>query len=159
VVADSKLARFFGVEAVDSPHVKTKLVERAVLPNPNSDLKTLGESASGRVHTETNTNRQAGPVHPMGAQRERHRDEFNRRFVQEISRQTSGITKGWKDGTVVLVAEPRLLGLLRGPLHDALRPGIELKELAKDYAQLSPSDLQEHLALNRLITAHHLTAQ
>jgi uncharacterized protein (DUF433 family) len=40
-----------------------------------------------------------------------------------------------------------------------LRPGIELKELAKDYAQLSPSDLQEHLALNRLITAHHLTAQ
>lgn len=151
MVADAKGARFFGIEAVDMPRAKTKLVERAALPNPNFDLKALGEGTTGRVHTETNTNRQAGPMHPMGAQRERHRGELNRRFVKEISRQAGQITGGWKDGTVVLVAEPGLLGLLREPLREALHQGIVLKELAKDYAQFSPSELHDHLTQNRVI--------
>jgi len=153
VVADARLARFYGIEAVESPRVKMKLVERTVLANPNSDLKILGESMSGRVHTETNTNRQAGPMHPMVAQRERHRGEFDRRFVHEISRQAGEITKGWKDGTVVLVAEPRLLGLLREPLRKALHQGVELKELAKDYTHLTSAELYERLTLNSLMPA------
>lgn len=153
IVADAKIARFFGIEAVESPRVNMKLVERTVLANPNSDLKILGESMSGRVHTETNTNRQAGPMHPMVAQRERHRGEFDRRFVHEITRQTGEITGGWKQGTVVLVAGPRLLGLMRESLRNALHQGIELKELAKDYAQLTPSELQKHLDLKRLVPA------
>lgn len=151
VVADTRLARFYGVEAVESPRLNLKLVERTALTNPNSDLRKLGESTTGRVRTETNTNRQAGPMHPMGAQRERHRDEFNRRFVQEISRQAGEITKDWKEGTVVLVAEPRLLGLMREPLRTAVHRGIELKELAKDYAQLSASELSDQLASNGII--------
>lgn len=151
VVADAKLARFYGVEAVESPHLRTKLVELTVLANPNSDLKTLGESVTGRPRTETNTNREAGPVHPIGAQRERHRDEFDRRFVREIARQAGGITKGWKDGAVVLVADPRLLGLMREPLRKALSRGIELKELAKDYAHLTASELHDHLSLNSIV--------
>lgn len=153
IVADVKIARFYGIEAVESPRVKMKLVERTVLANPNSDLKILGESMSGRVHTETNTNRQAGPMHPMVAQRERHRGEFDRRFVHEISRQAGEITGGWKQGTVVLVAGPRLLGLMREPLRNALHQGIELKELAKDYAHLPASELHDHLAQSRLIPA------
>ncbi len=159
VVADTTLARFYGVEAVESPRLNMKLVERTALTNPNSDLKKLGESTTGRVHTETNTNRQSGPMHPMGAQRERHRDEFDRRFVQEISRQAADVTKGWKEGTVVLVAEPRLLGLMREPLRKAVHQGIELKELAKDYAQFTISELRDQLALSGIIQPHRARAQ
>lgn len=159
VVADARQARFYSVEDVESPRLKMKLVERTVLPNPNSDLKVLGEGMSGRVHTETNTNRQAGPMHPMGAQRERHRLELDRRFGQEIARETAAVTKEWKDGTVVLVAEPRMLGLLREPLRTALRQGIELKELAKDYTNLPAAELHEHLALNGLVQAHRHAAR
>jgi protein required for attachment to host cells len=52
---------------------------------------------------------------------------------------------------VVLIAEPRLLGLMRQSLRDALAPGIELKELAKDYVGLTPRELQDRLALTALI--------
>lgn len=150
VVADAGLARFYGVEEVDSPRVKLKLVERTVLTNP--DLKSLGKSVTGRPRTETNTNREAGPVHPMGAQRERHRVELERRFGAELVRQTGDVTKGWKQGVVILVAAPQLLGLIRESMRKSLHPGIELKELAKDYAHLSAAELHEHLALNRIIS-------
>jgi len=150
VVADSRTARFYGVEESDAPRAKAKLVERAMLGN-ETDLRALGERASGKARTETNSNRGAGPVHPIEAQRERHRVELDRRFGREIARQAGEIAAAWKQGTVVLVAEPRLLGLVRELLRDALHRGIELKELAKDYANLAPSELHEHLARSRLI--------
>ncbi len=151
VVADGRRARFFGVEPVEAPRVKMVLVEQAVLDNP--DLRALGTSVTGRARTETNTDWEAGPVHPMGEQRERHRIELERRFGQEIARQAGEITKGWKTGTVVLVAEPRLLGLMRELLRRVLPRGIELKELAKDYAHLTPAELYDHLALNSIVPA------
>lgn len=156
VVADTRRARFFGVEP-DGPRSKVKLIERAELAKP--DLRELGSSVTGRVRTETNTNREAGPVHPMGAQRERHRVELEQRFGQEIAGQAGEITRGWKEGTIVLVAEPRLLGLIRDPMRKALHPGIELKELAKDYAQLTTAELHDHLALNSIIPARRSLTQ
>lgn len=150
VVADGRTARFYGIEAMDAPRAPTALVERALVAD-GTDLRTLGRSVTGRPRTETNTNREAGPVHPIGAQRERHRVELERRFAQEIARKAGELTLGWKDGAVVLVADPRLLGLVRGALREALPRGVELKELAKDYAQLSVPDLQEQLARNGLM--------
>jgi protein required for attachment to host cells len=152
IVADGGLARFLGVEAVESPRARLALVERTVLRN-NADLKVLGASVTGRVRTETNTNRGSGPVHPMEARRERHRGELDRRFGMEITRQAANLTKGWEKGVVVLVAEPQLLGLMRESMRKVLHPGIELKELAKDYTHLAPTELHEHLELNRLVPA------
>lgn len=151
VVADARQARFYGVEAVESPRLNLKLVERAALVNPNSDLRKLGESTTGRVRSETNSNRQSGPMHPMEAQRERHRDEFDRRFVQDISHEAGEITKGWKEGTFVVVADPRMLGLMREPLRKAVPRGIELRELAKDYAQLAVPELRDQLVSSGVI--------
>lgn len=150
VAADGGIARFYGIEEVESPRVKLVLVERTVL-NHETDLKVLGTSATGKVHTETNTNRGSGPVHPMGAQRERHRGELERRFGVEIVRQAAALTKGWDQGIVVLVAEPQLLGLMREPMRKALHRGIELKELAKDYTHLTATELLGHLALHNLV--------
>lgn len=157
VVADSEIARFYGIEEVESPRVKVALVERKMLSN-ETDLKVLGTSVTGRVRTETNTDRGSGPVHPMGAQRERHRGEIDRRFGRDIAQQTGEIARGWKQGTVVLIAEPHLLGLVREPLRKALHQGIELKELAKDYTHCTASELHEHLVLNKLIPARRADA-
>ena len=71
--------------------------------------------------------------------------------MREIAQHVAALTQSWPDGHVVLVAEPRMLGLLREPLHKALRRGIELKELAKDYTLHSASALRDQLALNRLL--------
>jgi len=152
VVADAGAARFYDIEEIGTPRQNTKLVERAVLTN-DVDLKSRGESVTGRVRTETNTDRGSGPVHPMGARRERYRVELDRRFGAEIVRQTGECTRGWKQGAVILVAEPQMLGLLREPMRKSLHEGIALKELAKDYTHLSVSDLQDRLALSRLVAA------
>jgi protein required for attachment to host cells len=155
VVADGGRARFFGVEPVESPRAKTRLVERAVLDNP--DLRTREKSATGREHTETHTNRDAGPVHPVGAQRERHRLELERRFGHEIALKAAEIANRWDAGTVVLIADPRLLGLMREYMRDALKPAIELKELAKDFTKLTPEELHDHLARNSIVPARRQT--
>jgi protein required for attachment to host cells len=97
------------------------------------------------VRTETNTNREAGPMHPMGAQRERHRIELERRFSGKVAGKSATLVKNWLTGTVVLIADPRMLGFLREAVRGALKPGIRVKELAKDYARLTASRLRDRL--------------
>lgn len=152
VVADAGIAKVYGVERIDSPRVQPALVELAQLTN-ESDLKVLGSSVTGRVRTETNTNRGSGPVHPMGAQRERHRVELERRFGMELVKQMIALTGGWKRGTVVLIAAPHLLGLMREPMRRVLHDGIALKELAKDYTHMGADELRERLIQDHLLPA------
>ncbi|MGH8634919.1 MAG: host attachment protein [Burkholderiales bacterium] len=151
VVADQGRARIFLLEESDAPRAPFRLVERDDLTN--ADLRSRGRSVTGRVRTETNTNREAGPVHPMGAQRERHRIELERRFSVEIARKAAVLARNWSTGSVVLVADPRMLGFLRDAVRGALKPGISVKELAKDYAGLTASRLQDHLAENGVVPA------
>jgi protein required for attachment to host cells len=92
-------------------------------------------------------------VHPIGAQRERHRLELERRFGREIARQVGELTAAWKEGTVVLIAEPRLLGLTRGCMRATLGAALTLKELAKNYTQLTAAELRDQLDLNSLVPA------
>ena len=151
VISDGARARIFVAEDGDKSRGPLELVERDAFDNP--DLRSRGRSVTGRPRTETNTGREAGPVHPIGAQRERHRVELERRFGQQIARRAAEITRGWKEGAVVLIAEPRQLGLTREPLRRALHRGIELKELAKDYTHLTSAELHERLVLNSLLPA------
>jgi protein required for attachment to host cells len=46
---------------------------------------------------------------------------------------------------VLLIADPRMLGLLREAGRSALKRGVTIKELAKDYSQLPVSELYDHL--------------
>ena len=149
IVADGSRARLFFVVPDDRPRRKLKLVEQAALVN--AQTKTRGGSGAGRVKSERNTNRQAGPMHPIGAQRERHRLEHERRFGAEVVGRAIDLTADWDRGVMVLIAEPRLLGLMRERLRNALRDEIKLEELAKDYTGLSIAELE------CAMVAHHLT--
>jgi len=150
VVADSRHARLYVIEADDGSPSGAVLVEQAALANP--DLRELGTSVTGRTRTETNTNRQGGPVHPIGAQRERHRLELERRFAREIAAQAAKLTSTWLHGVVVLIAEPGLLGLAREVMRDALSRKLELKEVARDYAQLTRDELRKQLMASGLMS-------
>jgi protein required for attachment to host cells len=151
IVADARHARFFSVEPSDTPRHGMKLVEQRSLANP--DPSDPGAAVTGRPRTETNTNRQAGPVHPIAAQRARHRVEHERAFGREIARHAAQVTAQWKEGTVILIAEPRMLGLARESLRAALTAAVELKEVAKDYAALTASELRDRLDLTSIISA------
>lgn len=153
VVAGSDRARIFLLEESPAPRAPFKLIKRGTLAN--ASLRIRGRSVTGRPRTETNTNREAGPMHPMGAQRERHRIELERRFSVEIARKAAELARNWSAGSVVLVADPRMLGFLRDAVRNALKPGVRVKELAKDYAHLTASKLQDHLALSGVFPARH----
>lgn len=148
VVADGARARIFVLEPGGGRAGDSSLVEK-------SDLVNVGYSARGadapQVRTERNTNRQTGPMHPVGEKREQHRLEVERRFSAQVAERVADVVKGWNDGSIVLVADPRLLGLMRKVLREAVQPGIALKELAKDYTRISAIELREHLASNGLI--------
>jgi protein required for attachment to host cells len=144
VVADARRARFFLLQESAAPRAAVRLAERGVLSNMT--LRARGRSVTGRVRTETNTNREAGPMHPMGAQRERHRIELERRFSGQVASKAATLVRKWLTGTVVLIADPRMLGFLREAVRGALKPGIRVKELAKDYARLTASRLRDRLA-------------
>lgn len=149
VVADSRRARIFVAQQTDAPRARVRLVERGSLGNP--DLRSRGRSVTGRPRTETNTNREAGPVHPIGAQRARHKVELERRFSMEVARKAAALARNWTTGSVVLVADPRMLGFLRDAVRSALKPPIRVKELAKDYARLTASRLRDRLAADGIV--------
>ncbi|MBI4206348.1 MAG: host attachment protein [Betaproteobacteria bacterium] len=149
LVADRSRARLFVVVPADNPRGKLRLVERVTLVN--QETKARGRSGAGRVKGERNTNRQAGPVHPIGAQRERHRLEHERRFCAEVVEHALQLTADWDRGVMVLIAEPRLLSLMRERLRTALRSEIKLEELAKDYSGLSTTELERVVVGQRLI--------
>jgi protein required for attachment to host cells len=151
VVADARRARIFLLQERAAPRAPYRLTERGTLSNMS--LRARGRSVTGRVRTETNTNRQAGPVHPMGAQRERHRIDLQRRFATAIARRAAALARNWATGSVVLVADPRMLGFLRSAVRSALKPAIRVKELAKDYARLTVSRLLDHLAADGIVPA------
>ena len=144
VVADAQRARFFLVQESNAPRAPFRLAGRGALGNIS--LRDRGQSVTGRVRTETNTNREAGPIHPMGAQRERHRVELERRFASRIAGRAAAIARNWLTGSVVLVADPGMLGFLREAARGALKPQIRVKELAKNYARLTASRLLDRLA-------------
>lgn len=151
IVADARHARFFGVERSDTPRHGMKLVEQGTLSSP--DPSDLGATVTGRPRTETNTNREAGPVHPIVAQRARHRLEHERGFAREIARHAAELTNLWKDGVVILIAEPRMLGLSRESLRNALNSTVDLKEVAKNYASLTAAELRDRLDLGHIASA------
>ena len=108
---------------------------------------SVGQAVTGRPRTETNTNRQGGPKHPIGAQRERHRLDLERRFVREIARKVGAITRDGSTRMVIFVAPPQFLGLVRGVLREELAPEVELKEVAKDYTGLPVEEIRDRLPI------------
>ncbi len=144
VVANGLRARFFVVEETAHPRARYRLAERADLIN--AEYSARGEQAPG-VHTERNTNRQLGPVHPIGEKRAQHRADIERHFARDIAGQIRKLAGRWKSGTVILAANPKMLGLLRAGARTALPAGVLLECMARDYTALTPSALALQLKL------------
>lgn len=149
VVADGTRARLYLAVPADTPRRKLRLVEQATLAN--AEPQTRGRNGAGQVKSERNTNRQAGPVHPAGAQRERHRLEHERRFAADIVDRVARMTSAWSEGAIILIAEPRLLGLMRERIRDALREELRLEELARNYGGLTTAALERVVISQRLV--------
>ena len=144
VVAEGARARFFMLQVEAGGAAGGRLMEQEQLDNPEHQ------------HPETDsrrTDRNAGPMHPYGAQRERHRLEHEKRFAGEVVSHAAAKVRETRADTLVLVADPRLLGLMRESMRAALHPSVQLRELARDYTNFSAIDLQQQLVSSNMLAA------
>lgn len=150
VVAGGGRARFFTLEEAQCPELESgpNLREINDLINPEAetrDKQVWSDMKSGR-------NRGAGgSAHGYDDHRSQHEDEFDRRFARSVAREAARITRSGAAKNLVLVAQKRILGILRSELEPLIKSGIPIRELAKDLTKLAPIELQAHLAREQLV--------
>ncbi len=148
IVADGARARMFVLQQDSALRTRLRLVEKVDLVN--TDYMARGQHAPA-VRSERNTSRQAGPVHPQDAERDRHRIELERRFAREIAAHASAMTRVGGAVKLVLAAEPRMLGLIRRPLRAAIGERVTISEMARNHTHLTPSRLCQRLLADNII--------
>jgi len=142
VVADRTQARLFLAEPVAAQG--WLLSEKATLANPEYEAR--GQDAP-QTRVERNTDREAGPVHPQFEKRVQHRLELERRFARDIVAQAGRLVHDWPEGTVLVVADPHMLGVLAEEMQSGLPPGLVVRRLARNYVKLAAAELAAKLDL------------
>jgi protein required for attachment to host cells len=153
VVADGARARFFTLEAASSPDTEggPNLVERRDLVNPEQKVHT------GQLWSDAKTGRNrvpgGGQAHGYDDHRSQHADEFKRRFARSVAQEAVSLVHSQSARNVVLVAQKRMLGLLRAELDSLLRNAVSVHAIAKDVSKLAPRELHQYLAKEKLLPA------
>jgi protein required for attachment to host cells len=149
-VVDGTTARFLTLKPLDFPQYESgpKLVELDGLftdEKEQSGADLWGTTKPGRNRGTL------GQAHGYDDHREQHMAEFSRRFAQSVAHRIDELLKTHGASSLVLVAEPQILGLLR----DAITPkSVMIHTLAKDLCSLKPHELQNYLAKQDLLPAY-----
>jgi protein required for attachment to host cells len=151
IVADGARARFMAIErhAGAPQRAALRLVEIAQMSNPEHTAR--GRRDSRKIKSGRDTSRGGLSPHGYTDHREHHEAEVLRRFASRIAEQAASRVALAKASSVLLVADPRMLGLLRAALEPVAKAGIALRELQRDYTWCSAPQLQRHLAVNGLL--------
>ncbi|MFQ4138439.1 host attachment protein [Nodosilinea sp. PGN35] len=142
-VVDGAKAKFLTLEPVAVPEVESgpDLIERCQLLNPAAEMP---EPDSG--NTKASRHRGSGSRgHSYDDRRGNYLVEFERRFAQAIGAQMEALISAYDLNTLVLVAEPQILGTLRHCLA-GVSDRLQVQELAKDLCKMKPQQLQDYLA-------------
>lgn len=151
-VVNSSKARLFVLEPAKFPEYEpsAKLVEVATLLSSTQELQ--GQELWS--NTKPGRNRgSAGQAHGYDDHRENHLVEFERRFAQTIAAKLTEFLQARQPHQLLLVAEPKILGIMREVLIPDLPKNLKVSELAKDLCQLSTHELHEYLAEKALLPA------
>jgi len=146
-------AKFYCLEPVEHPELESgpKLCELAQISNPEKRLPDR------EIYTDTRTGRGRapgkGPAHGYDDHRERRDEESSRKFSRTVLEKIRELALSQDTKVVILAAQPRMLGMLRQDVYLLRREGIEVYEHSKDLTKLSPRQVHEHLAKERLIPA------
>lgn len=152
-VVDGTTARFLILKPVALPEYESgpKLVE---LDGLFTDEK---EQSGADLWATTKPGRNRGTLgqaHGYDDHREQHMAEFNRRFAQSVAHRIHELIKAHNVNSLVLVAEPQILGLLRDAIASVLPESVMMQDLAKDLCALKPHELQNYLAKQDLLPAY-----
>lgn len=154
VVADGARARFFLLESEKTAAKGgPNLVEKNGLVNAEAELAgkdLFSDNKSGR-----NISSGGGGAHGYDDHRDRQIEEHERRFAKQIAETALRVAGEQKSKHLVLVADKRMLGHLRGAMTVPPTTGLEVSEVAKNLTKLAPQELHEHLAGEQLLPRRH----
>ncbi len=153
VVADGSRARFFTLERPEIPEFEggPDLTEHRDLVNPEKEQRSrqiFSNLKSGRNQAHGN-----GPGHGYDDHRGRHEGEFVRRFARRLVGEIATFAGEQRVDQLVLVADPRMLGVLRDELGSGLPAGMHITEFTRDLSSLSAPSIHARLATEGLVPA------
>lgn len=159
IVMDGARARFLSLQQAEFPEFEpnSKLIEHEALINPEKETpagELWSSRESGREHSAT-----IGSAHTYSDHRERHEDEFERRFTQLVAKQTAHFIQTQQAPNLVIVAERQMLGFVRDSLIPLVSDGLHIQELAKNLTKLGPSELHEYLTHEELLPLRKMPSQ
>ena len=135
VVCDGSKALFLQ-NAGDSmfPNLQTReVLEQKVLPT-----SAIGTDAPGRAHSSVGYGRSAVEQTDFHTQQE---DEFLRSVIAKLD----SMLQAGQIKTIILVAPPRAIGVLRQGYSNALKQAVR-EEIQKDYVRMPVYEIEKHLA-------------
>jgi protein required for attachment to host cells len=135
VLADQREALVY---ELGEPGGRFKLVHKAENPASRPD-RELESDRPGRTFSSGNRQR-----HALGGERSARRT-YQAAFAKHVAEEIERGRKLQRFDRLALIAEPRMLGLLRKSLSDASRARIA-DEVPKDLLRFDETAIREHLA-------------
>jgi protein required for attachment to host cells len=151
-VIDRVRARFLTLVPAEISDAGFTLAKQTGLTLPT------GEASGQELWPRTITGRNRGPqgqAHNYGDHRQEQAIKFERHFTREIVSNLHQLVQDLHIQTVLLVAAPQILGLMRPVLESVLPETVKLTAVAKDLCHLNPSEIDAYLTAQSLIPAPH----
>lgn len=136
-IVDAAHARLYAYQHTDGDAPRLREVR---------DLVNPGRQGHGQF-ANTQDRRYLGAVDDH---REDHLAELEARFARAVVAELTRIAREDGYAHAIVVASPRMLGLLRGEYGQLARE-VELVEIAQDLAWLTSPQLHDHLAAMKLV--------
>ena len=147
-VVDASRARLFTFDRTDaSDGIRDTVSERTDLVNP-ARRKTPAQLFSD---SRPGSSRTGGLQYAFDDHRDAHLDELDTEFAREIVAAIERTVRDIDATRVVVCASPRMLGTLRA-IHRG-REGLVIDELARDYTNLTPPQIHDHLVEHGMLPA------
>ena len=135
VVCDGKKALMLE-NAGDEKFLNLKI--RETREHPDAKTSEIGASAPGRAFQSVGTHRSAME------QTDWH-DQEEQRFLQDLAGHLDAAVKAGHAKSIVIVAPPRALGVLRPAYSHDLKQ-VVVAEIDKDFVKMPVYEIEKHLA-------------
>jgi protein required for attachment to host cells len=115
-----------------------KLETREVYQQEDPATRELGTAAPGRIMNSVGTARSA-------VEQTDWHDREERSFLEDLAKRLDAALEAGQFRSLVLVAPPRALGVIRGVYSQALRDAMRA-EIDKDLVKMPVPEIEKHLA-------------
>jgi protein required for attachment to host cells len=150
-IVDASRARLYAYEEEAEPG--RELREVRDLTNPGRRLKDSEQFSETRP--PLGQSGRPGPSGEPGSTKDDHRDDhismMDQKFAKEIVEEVDKLIRSDGFGHLIMIASPKMLGELRKANGSLKRNGLVVDEIPRELANLTGTQLHDHLASLDLI--------